>query len=274
MIIGQLYYYNKKLDEAVQKIDRGEFDGIELLGLDEGGVADLDESVSANEYLYSLREKFNKNYTEILRDEGFVFASNFWSNLTTPLKETDKDDVEPKSDFHNELYNWFLEGAFFEDIEDLLNSGFLTDSSEDYALFYGLKVMYVLNKSREDLSEEDSNFDYQADSLNADNLSETPEIAVVTKSFLAPLFSNLNCKIVSPKEERELVREIKSLEESNKSLKLVLLVDNLEEGLESAIRKSVSSSILVASIDIDKEGDQSSGFFDDLVKKTLGVRLT
>jgi hypothetical protein len=274
MIIGQLYYYNKKLDEAIQKIDRGEFGGVELLGLENDDLNELEQDASVNEFLYSLREKFNKNYREVLRNEEFVFASDFWDNLTTPVKEVSKDFVEPKSDFQNDLYTWFLEGALFEKIEELLNTGFLTDNSEDYALFYGLKVMYALNRSRDSREEDSAGFDYQADSLSTDNLSENPEMVVVTKSFLAPLFANLNCKTVSPKEQKELIREIKLIENSNKYLKLILLVDNTDDQLESAIRKNISPSILVASVDIDRGEKQDSGFFDDLVKKTLGVRLT
>jgi hypothetical protein len=276
MILGQLYYYHKVLDQFSFPVNLENIEKLEILGLSKVLKKNY-EDLNEIEISRKIRDEFSANFPQILKENKLNFALNFWLELTSPIKNESDTKIKPNSDFQQKLLEWNLQGGKIEDIEELIRYANLLNQEEDLAIFYGIKVLYLLTKTSQNNLELKLNT--SKTSKEVENLSWQPEILVITKNFFSPLFININCQFLLEKEEennKDLTKKIEQVLNKPNNIKLILLVtlDPKKEEKIDWLQKYLAKEILVTSIELEKNNVSSDQtFFDKIVKKTLGVRL-
>jgi hypothetical protein len=165
------------------------------------------------------------------------------------------------------------QGMDYADIPELLNFGKLSTEERDVALFYGIKVLFLL-------SQQTSHEDVRGISIPnltppSKQLSEDPQMLVCSHPEFFPLFKNLNCISTGYQLEAELMSEaINEKLSIHPSISLVLLVDSSAEEQIDFIRKHTPHHILVSTLNLQTESFNGPTFFDTIVRQTLGIRLT
>jgi hypothetical protein len=277
MILGQLYYYHKVLDQFSFPVNLENIEKLEILGIPKVSKKNY-EDLNQIEISRKIRDEFSANFPQILKENKLNFALSFWLELTSPIKKEFNIKVKPTSDFQQKLLEWNNRGGKIEDIEELIRYANLLNQEEDLAIFYGIKVLYLLTK----ISQTNLVLNLSGAKINQEieNLSWQPEILVITKNFFSPLFVNINCQFLLEKEEennKDLTKRIEQVLDKPNNIKLILLVtlDPKKEAKIDWLQKHLTKEILITSIDLEKNNTSSDQtFFDKIVKKTLGVRLT
>ena len=267
-MIGQLYYYDSQITSSVESINKGDINNVDILGVE---TADLEEvsQLSASERKRRVRDLFINNYSQYLVEEKMFRASQVWSNLVSPTDmDSDKFSNQP---FIRTIAEWMKEGSKFSELEEVVKYSFDVDSDDEFALYYGLKVVHELSKVTETDTE-----DIEQDAEDKDGeYSADPEMLVVCQSHLAPLFINLNSEYQALAQDRDdNLSNIKAKLEANKSIKLILVIS--PEYLETVeyLDKRLDSEYVVSGIDLDgNDSGSSDTFFDKLARKTLGMRI-
>jgi len=271
MLLGQLYYYNKVLNSLTFPLTKDQLLLLELAAVSKSELESL-AHLSLMDLTQKLKDKFSHNYAQLLQQESLTFAYQFWLSLTSSQNLKDANLPKPKTTFQQTLLTWQTSDFDLEALSELLKEGELTVNLEDFALFYGIKALAVL--SHEILTTKKLHTNLQLPEIAAPELQLTTKsnILVLTSEIFFPLFVNLNCQCLLLSENlSELLQAITQVLSKNPEIKLIL-VDSDQEKIESYLHKNLPSDILVTTV---KFSDFShDAFFDRIVRKTLGVRLT
>lgn len=157
-------------------------------------------------------------------------------------------------------------------LPDMLSQGYLTTTLEDYICFYALAVLEALSpqipatKSKSSQKEDKSVFDKIT-------FSKNPEILVLANNYLSPIFKNFNCLTLdfSPSTEQDISNIIET-SQANPEIKLILITQTVEEKTIHLLEKKLKEDVIVSYVNLQSQAKDS--YFDDLVRATLGVRLT
>jgi len=148
----------------------------------------------------------------------------------------------------------------------------LTTDLEDFALFYGIKVLAILNQDILNTQLGSTEWQLPETTTTPGSLSTKPNILVLTSEIYAPLFINLNCDYLPISEDLpELLKAVTQIITNNPEIKLIL-INSDNEKIETYLHKHLTSNVLITTIEFTKFAQNA--FFDSLVRKTLGVRLT
>ena len=254
MLLGQLYHYEKQLDQL--QPNRENLSQIELLG-----IAREQQSSLTTDQIIDL---FIQEVEHIFETEKYTFNLAFWRYL----KSVRNDFALPlaKSEFQAQLLVWVESGYLYSEFEESLKLGSLTVDEADFALYYTLKA---LNKML--------GFEYlrievkptEQDDRPVEIPQSTP-ILVVTKQRFFPLYKNLGIEYSSLDwPEEALVEHV--LEEVRDRRYEVVLLDGASEAVITLLQKKLKGQALVSRFSL--EAKEESGYFDKIVKDTLGVRL-
>jgi|GEM_PF-1701361 len=273
MILGQLYYYDKKLDKLPSPITLDNLSKVELFGLDTLKASDF-ESLSADELVFKIKSLFTFNFGKALQEEYLGFASDFWQFLSSPLNEVDQR-LKPSTSFQREVLDWAKDGYSLAQIPELFLSGSLSSDQTDFALYYGLKTLHTLTKNYSSTSSSASQLALapQPSSKKTSTLSTSPEIIIVSKAYLSPLFLNVNFlhqELLGTLEDT--AKQILNTLAKQTKIKFILIDSNSTQ-LEAILNKKIASDILVSSVNISQLSLGNESFFDRLAKTTLGLKL-
>lgn len=267
MNIGQLYYFAKKVEELKNLSLVDKLESIEIYGLNLQEI-NFPKSISNSELKNLIKDYFIPAYSQSLEENKLAFASKFWQKLTSP-KKFSGSNPSPKTDYQIDLLNWLNSDQDFPKFLEIIQNGWLTTDLEDYTCFYGLLVIDFLTHKLNEESQEINQFSKPL--LDVNNLSSQSEILIFTEKKLSPIFQNFNCQtVLFGDDAEENLSSAQSILQKNPEIKLVLLTNNSPETL-ALLEKRLPEDVLVAEISFNQE---DSGYFDNIVKKTLGVRLT
>ncbi len=268
MILGQLYYFNKVLDNIKLPLTPESVANVELSGLPNQNPEDY-RGMSSEDIARNLRDRFSRAYEQVLEGESLGFAYQYWKSLVSPLVDSG-ESLEPESDFQSQLISWQEKQFDLDILPEVLASGQFALSEEDFAVYYGVRALAVLSK----LQERSKNLD----DLNvpevrpAEDLAEKPEILVLTRELLSPLFVNLNCRYLPILEEyTDTLKSIEQVLNEEQEIQLIL-IDAKDEKLVQFLQKRLPQGLLITSVQF--ENFSNDDFFDQIVRKTLGVKLT
>lgn len=267
MFLGQLYFYDAQLADIDTPVTLDQLEGVEFVGLTPIRKEDY-KGIGRHNWLTMIRDQFVDQYGLILQENQLSFAPWMWQRLTSP-SESSEGIVSPKSAFQSELLEWMLKGARLEDVKHILVTGSLSDNQDDFALYYGLRVLYIFAEHTPELSEYEP-VEAEIDRLDVE-LSLTPQILVLGSQYLAPLFVNIQCEFQTPAiTQEDILQQIQRVIQQNASIELVL-IENAEKETLTYLKKRLPESVLVSPLNLEM-GQEN--FFDFIVKKTLGVRLS
>jgi len=276
MLLGQLFYYLKTIDEVKFPIDASNLSDIELAGLGKLDFEDF-KDLSEIELKRKIRDIFSSNYSNYLKLNKLDFANNFWLALTSPKKNNNLR-MNANTDFQKRLLEWQKNDFSILDLKDVLEEGRLALSEEDVAVFYGLTVIYKFT-NLDNFKKNEIGLIPEIDQKNKD-LKEEPQILVLTKPNKFPLFMNLNsiCLSVNEEtEEKEILDKVQYEIQEYASISLVLVDFKDSQRVVSFLQRHLPTAILVSSLDLESmqtSGNKNQTFFDKIVKQTLGIRLT
>lgn len=263
MILGQLYYFEKKLESVRSLIETGNTDKIEIMGVEKDSLKDL-KNISIRDLYNKLLAIFTQKYSQVLLEEGMTKALATWSLITNPYKSSIK---VIEFDIFDKVSTW-LNSNNKNGLAHLIEEIGISQENEEFAVIYGLKVINTLlgHDDMEALPRQSSL--YNQKNINVD---EEPKVIVVCSLPISPLFTNLNCIVIEEGAEKNLL--ISSvIDKVNKypSISLILIEDSQWGDLNILIKKRLNIEILIAPLSLRQD---TTGYFDNLVKKTLGVRL-
>ncbi|GAB4143935.1 MAG: hypothetical protein OHK0017_01940 [Patescibacteria group bacterium] len=277
MLLGQLYYYEKILDSITLPLTPEKLMQLDLPGINylssEGfrGLAD-------SELAAQLRDIFIPSYGKLLQDENLTDSYKLWKRLTGPLNL--EYEFEPRTPFQEKINSWQKGLHDSLTLQELINEGKYSLDPNDFYIYFGLRVIYTFSRleletiNNIDLNELISSLEPDQDNLE---YSDKPGILVVCNESLSPLFANLNCECITRTSNHQLmVSQLKDVLANEPTIQMILIEGYHTEELVKYIRPSIDSSIVITQIHIshNSRGDEPQNFFDDLVKQTLGVRLT
>lgn len=270
MLLGQLYYFDKVLEGIEKPLTLQAIDKIDIAGI---GVIESGRytTFTTDDWCSDLRDKFILGFQNVLADNQFVFGSLLWSAISSSKISTE-ELPEPVTDFESEITAWLSNGCPQSELGGILKSGKLATIETDFALYYGLHVLDILsNQSLETVYNLDLNV--PAVKIDTDQvLNSEADICVFASNYLRPLFVNLNCYF-HPKLESnaDILEKIQKVLKTNPNVKMIL-IENLDTAFQRLLSKKLPHGLIISSIDLDKKDTES--YFDRIVKKTLGVRLT
>lgn len=272
MLMGELFYYDKFLDRIEFPLSVENLDQVKIFLVDPLDPQEFLESQSS-EIAITVRDRFSERFLEVLTSLQLTFAQKFWNLLTSPQVSQDFD-LNSGSEFQSELIKWMQDGFNLENLPEILSQGRLTSSEQDFALYYGLRVLYVLTEQPKKIDLEI--FDFKESSAQAlSNPTPDSEVLVICKQYLAPLFVNLNIQF-SPitDDPAHALENVKRILKEFPKIKLIIIeeTDNWEV-VKKYLQKNLGNSVLVTSLVLEQNQHQTGGYFDALVKKTLGIRL-
>jgi hypothetical protein len=264
MILGQLFYYEKKLEEVADLLAQKNYSQIEILGLDESDLKDLEKFTGSGQNK-QLLTRFTAKYGSLLKEENLFQASYVWDLISDPfLKNSSSLLTTPGL---QTIENW-LSNSGSGNYQELFDEVGIVTEIDDVAVVYGLKVIDLLLNSSQNKSKN------AFANLNEKqiNLDEKSKIVVICTPNISPLFTHLNCTFIDiGLTDSEVVTQLKTVYTNNPEIDLVLIDSPKLSELKKLINKHIIHDFLIAPIDLDVQS--SSGFFDQLVKDTLGVRL-
>jgi vacuolar-type H+-ATPase subunit F/Vma7 len=284
MLNGQIYYYDKVLEQLPEVITNQDVEKVELMGVEKFNLADF-FGLSVIEVKVKIRSVFQEKYLEFLKENKQLKAYSYWQNLISPFKSLSdkKEGVKSFNKYENQYVRWTENNYNQDNLTELLKDGELESDELSLLLFYGLKV---LNKFSIDVqSHNEQNFNnqlYLDKSKHTDTIHDSPDsqILVICSQIFAPLFLNINCKVLDFVDDRKMLLEkIKNVLEKTPTIEFILIApDEYSKSEEIVIfySKNLPNNLSIATLDLNilekKETNQT--FFDHIVKKTLGVKLT
>jgi len=271
MLLGQLFFYEKELSRLGTNVVVSDFLNIEIAGTQDY-IKDLQYIENIDEFGLKLKEIFIANYQSLLSQNGLHQALSFWKYLTSALQEN--IDLRPNSEFQKAILEWILAGSELKDIENnVLGYGKYSNDQEDFALYYGLHVLYLIYLSQKNSAYAAGDLDLSLlqNQLTESELSPEPEMLIISSNNIKPLIKNLNCIFVASDSTKEIIVE-KTKESLNQftSIKLII-VDTQDLELLYALKKANTDNVLM--VELNFSGTQENNFFDALVKQTLGINL-
>jgi hypothetical protein len=271
MLLGQLYHYDALLDKFEFPLTTDNAQELELLGLEKSSTQ-KPRQISNQELRLEIRDLFSRNYGRILLSNNLITSHNLWSQITSPYKVSKGDHPSDQTEFQTKLQTWIKEGVKWSEIDDLLVYGKLTTEESDVALYYGLKTLFLLSHEK---PRQRPKVIQIPDLMEASDLSDNPQILICSHPEFFPLFKNLNCQTSNYLSDAEqMVYAIQEDLKSNPNISLVLIISPESENSIEYITKKLQSQVLVSTLDLQVEDLGKDTFFDKIVKKTLGVRLS
>lgn len=253
MILGQLYYYEKQIESL--NPDFSNLKQVDILGVSPSQM----ETLSKEE----ITDIFIKEMYGIFDREGHVFNQKFWNYLKSVYK--DAQLPTPNNTFQETVVSWLDHDNDYSYFQEILQEGVLTTNERDFSLYYALKVLNKLLQF-ENLSS------YSTSEIlsGKGEIKDQPPILCITNSKFFPLYKNYDIIYKEFVDDYDvLVVLIKEVLEQHQ-LELIL-IDTQNEELVAQLKKKFKLDSVVSSFSMTDVG--SSGFFDILVKDTLGVRL-
>lgn len=268
MLLGQLYYFNKVLDSIKFPLVPEIVPQIELSGLAKQSTENY-KGMSSFYIARKIRDLFSKSYALVLDQESLGFASAYWNLLVSPLAK-ESQTPEPKTEFQSQLIAWQLAEFTISHLPSLLANGRLSVDNEDFAIFYGLRVLSVFSGIQDTFSQKKDISIPEFKSVG--EVVEKPEILVLTQDYLSPLFINLNCRYLAlPDNAKIALQETQIILSQETTIKLVL-VDSEDQILINYLQKHLPTNLLISSVQF--RNYSQGAFFDQIVRRTLGVKLT
>jgi hypothetical protein len=263
MLLGQLYYFEKKLESVKFQVENENIEKVEIIGIEVNTLKSL-KGLPPSEIYSKLLVAFTQKYSEILLEEEMVMALETWNLIVNPYKSTHESFKFP---IFNKVNSW-IDGNPGVTIDQLLVDIGISQEDEEFSIIYGLKVLKVL-LGNDDIR---SNSGYEGNNSKQINPDIESKIVVVCRLAVSPLVTNLNCFFVdSQLSDLQIIEEINSTLNKYPNISLILIEEDKFEYLRVVIKKRLENQLLIAPLDLQIE--ENSGYFDNLVKKTLGVRL-
>lgn len=264
MNLGELYHYNSKIKFIPDLIKSGNLDCIEVYSVD-------NTLISGNSYKnisQSIKDLFIASYGKELQNSNIKTSNAIWIQIVSPVYG-DNDTTFGSTEYQNLIIDWIRSGADLQELSHIINAGLTLSEIEDYVLYYGLSVLYTLNYNEPSANEESAR-SRKPDS--AVSLSLQPEILIFSDKVLHPLFTNINSFVEEMSGDFKLLYNtiIKHISENN-SIKLILLISDVDSKDLEHIQKRLPEGVIISSINFE---NSDSDYFDNIVKTTLGVRLT
>jgi vacuolar-type H+-ATPase subunit F/Vma7 len=263
MLLGQLYYFEKKLDSVRVLVDGDAVDKVEIIGLESEDLKLL-KGFPSSEIYTRLLTIFTQKYSSILETEELFSALAVWNLIVSPYKSTQDFKRFP---IFSKVSQW-MDGDRGASIDELLDDIEISHEDDEFAIIYGLKVLKtLLGYDNLDAGAKVDNFDVKKINPDAD-----PKILVVCSLVLSPFITYLNCIFVdSQLPQTQLIDEIVDNMTRFTAISLILIEENKMESISNQLKKRLEVTPLIAPLNLDL--DEKTGYFDNLVKKTLGVRL-
>ena len=274
MFLGQLFFYEKELHKINSSVGAFSILDIEIAGIVDTFKNQLREIKDKNEMLLELKEAFINGYEKVLIDNSLFKTLDFWKRITSPVFKLNV--AVGASNFQNEVNNWLEASSLALDLKKgLLTDGILTTSEQDYALYYGLHTLYIINNllvGQDEVLDFDKLLTSKDVIVHQKELSENPQVLIVASVEVEPLIKDINGIFIRNSDSLEIVKEsvIKSIK-SNPEIRLIL-IDSKEKLCYMEILKLNLANILVTELQFSSTLEDS--FFDEIVKKTLGINLT
>ncbi len=269
MLLGQLYYYNKVLDSIKLPLTLEQIASLDLASMPKLNISDF-EGLSIDDVSRRIKDQFSKNYENLLKQESLQFAYSFWQNLTSPV-HTQQIQLQPKTDFQSQLIRWQQNDFDINQINQIIREGQLALVTEDFAIFYGIRVLAILsNVDLEDPFKTD--LDLPDELKTTAKLSDKPNILVLTSEYLSPLFVNLGCRTcLLSDNHKTILKDILQILSEEEEIRLIL-IDSKDLTIENYLQKHLPNHLLISSVQFADFSQDA--FFDQIVRKTLGVKLT
>jgi hypothetical protein len=270
MILGELFYYNKTLDELSIPLDLDKNLDIELAGLPNLSTKELRifDEIEARRV---VRDRFAMSYTEVLVSNQLFSAAEFWSALISPKKAKIKSQAV--SEFQKSLLDWLENGNNLDNLQDLLKDAQYSNDESDFSLYYGLKVLLKFSTRSQNHARVDKNHSVNIHESKTDTFvgELKPQIIVLTQDHFSPLFLNLNCVYCPLSTDKAL-----TLQNIDKELILhsdikMILINKNDSDLLKYLHKHLPSDVLVSSFELENQNTEN--YFDTITKKTLGIKL-
>lgn len=272
MLIGQLFYFEKELSKLGTHAGVEDFLNIEIATISKNELISLKGDSSSMEFSSKLKELFIQNYLNLLTQNQLYSALNFWKLLTSALKVD--LSISTNSDFQRELLDWIDDGCELSDLKHrVLGIGSRTSNEQDFALYYGLHVLYkiylVSSSSDTETSQLNLSVESQTTAIEFNNL---PEILIIASTSIKPFVENLDCIFIDNSSLKDDIANQVSVNLSEfESIKL-LIIDSQDLDLLHKIKKVNTKNVLVTQLNFSSS--QEDNFFDVLVKQTLGINLS
>lgn len=258
MLLGQLYYYDKELERLQDGLEN--IQNVEILGIDSGAY----KFTYFDEIRVQVISDFIDGMEKVFENQKYRFNILFWKYLKSVLKGYQVPQAA--SDFQSVVVDWVESDYSSQAFREILESGDLLTKEDDFALYYALKFLHkVLNFDNfAQVIREYSGFESGVE------LASDPQILVITKPHYYSLFKNINVDFLSIYEDKRLLEEQIRERISKKPISLLLL-DGASEELFDFVSRKFRQELVIS--DFSLEGQEGVGFFDKIVKETLGVRL-
>jgi hypothetical protein len=264
MLLGQLYYFEKKLDAVPALIASGGVAQIELAGLEFDDIKIL-EKYEPKDIHTKLLVLFTQKYTQLLSENGLTDALETWKLITNPFKE--ESHSHNRFPLYERVDQWLNSDS--EEISDVISDTGIANEENSFAILYGLQVLNILSNKQPKNKQNAQTLNENHKHISPDLV---PKIIVVCNPVLSPLFTNLNCVFIdSGLKNQDILGSIQDMVDQEPTISLILIDSPHREELSKLIVKKIGNTVLVAPLDLNIS--ESEGYFDNLVKKTLGVRL-
>ena len=255
MLLGQLYHYEKELDKL--QANRENLAQVELLGI----VQEQQAALTTDQIV----DLFIQEIEHIFAAQKQRFNLRFWRYL----KSVKANTVLPEAttEFQRQLLVWIESGYDYTQFQESLQLGSLSVDEGDFSLYYALKALDKML----DFTHLHIEPALEEEPTPLVEIQESTPILVVTKQRFFPLYKNLGIEYTTLDwPEEALIPHI--LEEVRDRHYEVVLLDGASTEIVSLLQKKLKGQALVSRFSL--EGDISGGYFDQIVKDTLGVRLT
>ena len=271
MLLGQLYYYNGKINEIPLELNEQNLNKVELLGLPPLNSFNY-RGLSSYDIFQKIKGEFADGFANELKQNGLYSVLGVWSYINSPF--VNKESSGQTSSYQSRVIDWVANGSNLNNLDEIIKDGLIdAQSEEDFAIYYGLKIIKLFTKK---LVIPKFSLDLQFDKNKFDDtisVSQKPSILVVTNELEAPLFANLNCDyvLISESESDNLTNVQSKLDQSN-GISLVLVACRHSSGMVKLLEKKLITQALITNIDLSIT-QKEDNFFDTIARKTLGYRL-
>jgi hypothetical protein len=264
-MIGQIYFWRKKIEELHQPWSIAELIDTELPGINTLSLQELETSTFNQAQL--VKSAFLKAFLELLDAQTLRFASQYWRALSSPYVA----EFEAKSGFWEQVQSWFISNNE-QQLADIIHTGWLSLHEEETMFAFGLQVLSVFSPSTTEIIGEWNRVHTAKQSIPSSQLSSEPEILYYGSHIVSPLFINMNMAFRSSSSVPEQdIQAICNTVQANPGIRLILVDIPEAKDRIKQLEKKLPRDILISTIHLESH---QLGFFDELTKQTLGVRLT
>lgn len=267
MSLGQLYYFEKEVSSLSKPITPDSIIGLSLPG--NIMTHQIQESQNKYEAVIHIKDEFISVYKQYLSDNNYKNELCVWNYATSASTNPFQSNAHISS-YAQEIIRCVDEGFDYISWNNLLKQGSLLTDSGDFSLYYGLHVLYALYQASHNIERRETLSDYPSSYPEALENSTSNSALVVCQNRFKPLFASVGCIVYDQElSETNLIKNVIDCIESNGSIQIILIQNT---SLFHLVKKHTSIyKIPVVPIHLDQ--NNQDGFFDLIVKQTLGVKL-